>query len=445
MSQAINITTLSGVRLDVYPTATIEENMGGISLLSLADRTATYTNSFKLPRTPTNESVFAFASQPTRNNRPSIDVIITKGLFQRKAVLKVTEFDNDYSCSVSYDTENVIKILSETAIEGLIEDNKIISTTNNYLDALEKACVNTRNDGTLFYSVNYGHVIDYNNCSISALSFLTLFSSYSGIIFDGDLLTDIDFLKTHIFIKGWRIEYIQYPFPGKIIQVTNATPQTPASFCSDILKALCQMFFVDVSINNKTITLDLISNKINNIGIPLEGFEFNKKLYSGYSFTNDILYETQDPLLKDIGSDRIIAEGIGNKELFKIKSYIPNYYDTVDIFGYDVNSNTDKTIIMSLSDAITTKITLSGYTYSAVTSREASILSMSGFYSNILNSIFTDPIILEATRNIDPLISTQIMTNRVINSVQLGGRYWVDAMAYNLTTGQSKLTLIKLP
>ena len=108
----LEIRTISGTRLDVYPTATIEVNMGGISLLNLQDRTATYTNSFKLPRTPTNESVFEFASQPTRNNRPVIDVIITKGLVQRLAVLKVIEFEKDYKCSVSY-TDILIQ-LNET-------------------------------------------------------------------------------------------------------------------------------------------------------------------------------------------------------------------------------------------------------------------------------------------------------------------------------------------
>ena len=86
MQQAIDIRRASdGRRFDVYPNETIEVNMGGISLLKLADRTVSYTNSFKLPRTPNNEQIFEFASQPTRNNRPSIEVVITKGLFQKTA------------------------------------------------------------------------------------------------------------------------------------------------------------------------------------------------------------------------------------------------------------------------------------------------------------------------------------------------------------------------
>ena len=114
MSQPISIYTTDGVRLDVLPEATIEVNMGGISLLDLSSRTATYTNSFSLPRTPINESVFEFASQPTRNNRPVINVLITKGLFQRNAVLKVLEFGSESKSSVSYDI-------------GFISDSKNVS------------------------------------------------------------------------------------------------------------------------------------------------------------------------------------------------------------------------------------------------------------------------------------------------------------------------------
>jgi len=68
----------------------------------------------------------------------------------------------------------------------------------------------------------------------------------------------------------------------------------------------------------------------------------------------------------------------------------------------------------------------------------------SGIYSGVLNSILQNPIILDATKWLDPFTANQIMESRIINSVQLGGRYWVDSMAYNITTGQSKMTLIKL-
>jgi hypothetical protein len=69
---------------------------------------------------------------------------------------------------------------------------------------------------------------------------------------------------------------------------------------------------------------------------------------------------------------------------------------------------------------------------------------MSGYYSTVLNPIFANPVILSATGYIDPLTSDTIMNDRVIKSVKLGGRYWVDDMKYNLTNGNSVLKLIKL-
>ena len=90
-------------------------------------------------------------------------------------------------------------------------------------------------------------------------------------------------------------------------------------------------------------------------------------------------------------------------------------------------------------------INMFSQTFTNVSVKRAAILSLSGFYSNILNPIFANPVIIEASRYIDPITADTIMNNRVITSVQLGGRYWVDQFAYNLTTGQSKLTLIKLP
>jgi hypothetical protein len=69
---------------------------------------------------------------------------------------------------------------------------------------------------------------------------------------------------------------------------------------------------------------------------------------------------------------------------------------------------------------------------------------MSGVYSTVLNSIFANPVIIEAAKWFDPLTANSVMTQRIIISVQLGGRYLVDTMAYDLQSGNSKMKLIKL-
>ena len=142
----------------------------------------------------------------------------------------------------------------------------------------------------------------------------------------------------------------------------------------------------------------------------------------------------------------MIADGDGQKVLFEIDSFIPKAFGSpVSLYNTTDDDALSNTIIMSTAGATTNLLTFDGVNYDNVTSYRAAPLTMSGFYSTPLNTIFSNPVILEAERYIDPLTADQIMNTRVINSVQLGGRYWVDTMAYNLTTGNSKMTLIKLP
>ena len=74
ISQDIDIRTIDGVKVDMLAGETVEVVMGGFSLLDLSLRSANYTTSFELPRTPANESIFEFASETTRYNRPNIPI-----------------------------------------------------------------------------------------------------------------------------------------------------------------------------------------------------------------------------------------------------------------------------------------------------------------------------------------------------------------------------------
>ena len=75
---------------------------------------------------------------------------------------------------------------------------------------------------------------------------------------------------------------------------------------------------------------------------------------------------------------------------------------------------------------------------------DMAMVTLSGVYSTILNPILTQPIILEVTCILNSLTANDIINTRVIKSLQLGGRYWVDSMAHDLTTGNTKMKLIKL-
>lgn len=448
MSQPINITTLSGVRLDVNPSATIEVNMGGISLLNLQDRTATYTNSFSLPRTPTNEAVFEFASQPTRNNKPSINVWISKGLFQRSAVLKVLKFDNDYKCSISYDDTNVFQNISNYNFYDLQVEDEIVSyvpapySDKDILTEIYKF----RTNFAPFAVVVYNHRVtdgtpNDNSTAYSALGFLSKLEDIFGVSIVGDVLSDTYFQKSFIFNKFIGIEY-----EGITNTIySRSIPRTKDIItCGEILKTLSNIFFFDIKISNNTITLNRIN--INETPILLEGFKYNKQIQSPYNLNNRIVYNVDSREDKLFGSDNIVSAGANDKEILKINSFIPVYYDTT-YFGYDTSDKDalSKLIIMGSNGYTSNTVKSKDTSYtSAIQSHVAYPLDMNGYYSNILNPIFANPVILEADKWLDPFTANQIMESRIINSVQLGGRYWVDTMAYNLTTGQSKMTLIKI-
>lgn len=443
MSQPINITTLSGVRLDVNPSATIELNMGGMSLLSLEDRVASYTNSFTLPRTPTNEREFAFISQPTRNNKAIMDVYITKGLLQKRAKLTVTEFDKTYKCSISYDYNGLYEILKNTPLT-FHDFEDIAYNFDTIGEAIDEICsgdlgllpVQCMLTNTTIINSSFEKTY---NVGFYLPRLFELLAQYLNVTVEGTLFDDPFFQKTILLNPLYGITVND----GAVKLVTVSKIGESKVMMSAAIKAICQVFMSDAQIINGKIMLNKID--VNGTAINLEGFEFNKKVYSGYALTNNILYSC-DGDDKFFGSDTFLADGVGDKNVITIAANIPK----TDSIGYITNV---EAIIQKLnlfySDATDyshvkyyNSAGVEGYEYAYMD--VASILSMSGIYSGTLNSILQNPIILDATKWLDPFTANQVMESRIINSVQLGGRYWVDSMAYNITTGQSKMTLIKL-
>jgi hypothetical protein len=452
MLNPINIITESGIRLDVSPTATIEVNMGGISLLDLSSRTATYTNSFDLPRTPTNESVFEFASQPTRNNRPSINVWITKGLFQRKAKLKVKSFEDSYKCSLSYDTEDVIGITKTFLVKNLFPATYLINAfdpsnpepTNN--DMVSFICGEPAT-ARFFVPITFGHASAVAGVAcIKVADILDIFSTASGITFSGDILSDADFLNTVYFEKAITFEKSYNVDHWEINQI-NTNLMSDNKSIADILKVLAQIYAFDIIVSESNIELKQLSDLLLNTATNIETIQGSKDLYSGYANVNNIVYKTNGTISKLFGSDFITdGSGEGQKNIVEINSFIPIFYNGT-LSGYDLQSDDamKEIVFMQILTPVTTTMTFDGTTFDTISNNPIAPLSMSGFYSGILNPIFANPVILKASGFIDPLTANTIMTDRIINSVRLGGRYWVEPMAYNFTTGQTALTLIKIP
>jgi hypothetical protein len=457
MQQAIDIRRASdGRRFDVYPTETIEINMGGISLLNLADRPTTYTNSFKLPRTENNEQIFEFASQPTRNNRPSIEVIITKGLFQRTAVLKVKEFDDDYKCEVSYDSRDFIKKLEAIDfLHGICGEGEEIDTalTDTASEIVKGQSVTTwRNDGLPFVVVTYPHSLARqidNSIVISCQGFLTRVSNITGFTISGTLTTDPDFLKSFIFNKDIGIDFDQTT-GHSLVRYKSLIGDIVSA--KDVMKALCQLFFADIyQISENHIEINKLSIANRQV-INIETLNYQKEISTSLVNANYIVYDTDKKIDSLFNSDFFTVNGtVGKKDILKINSFIPQYFNDESIYntdGYDTASDDalKKVMIMSYTVYRNNFIQF-GYEsgdYLNILSANAAPLALDQIYSSILNPIFANPVLLSANGTIDPLTADTIMNQRIINSVKLGGKYWVDEMKYNLTTGKAVLKLIKL-
>ena len=440
MPQAINIYTTTGQRIDVMPNTTIEINMGGISLLNLQDRTATYSNSFTLPRTPNNEQIFAFASQPTRNNRPEIEVIIQKGLFSKNARLKVLSFEGDYKVSISYDKISIIDILKTKTVKDILRtvnfgtfanDGAFITAMVNGISGYRYLSESRRmipsdfiNEGQIFYSIN---------------AILLRITEIYNITFSGYPIGDSIYNLSYYPMKG---SYTTKNLVNGNYSVVADSDDTV--FLIDIIKEIAYIFCCDVKIEDNEIKFTRLSSIMQSAPINIEGFKYSKELYSNLANINKITYTlSKDILNQDFASDNFTSSGVGVGTVLQLKTYIPKSISTGYVFTGDSDSRKAPTVLYAKYIDRPINVTWKNTTVTVPNHREVSFIQLSE-YSNILAPIFANPVILDASGYIDPLKANQIMTTRIINSVQLGGRYWVDSMAYDLVSGNSKLKLIKL-
>lgn len=467
MQSDINIRTLTGDRIDISPNTSVELNMGGVSLLSLEDRPIGYTNSFRLPRTPMNDNVFEFACLPNRSNRPKVDVIIESGAFQERARLVVMGGDNSgYDVSVSYRSLDVIEEFKALNVYYLPVDGYQLvsygSTPPTQDDYIADMC-NPSN--SYFYPVFRNHYFKHepfqpNNCAMSLTELFSRVAITTGYSFSGTLFSNSYFQNAFIVLRSLRLE-VNYVSGIYWLRVRNASISSQLFF-SDVLKSICQIFFCDMKINGNNIIIDNV--KTSGTVIDIDGFDsIDKMIYTGFGLRNYIRYDVVDKSLNpNQGGDYFVADGIGDKEVFKMKAKLPKYYSFGDpartvlttilssmLGGYDDAediANTD--IVIMSSRPVSSHVSYDGIdTVLVPDAPEANILGMYGIYSTPLTPVFHPtagrPSIVKVRKTLTQLDARWIMNYRLILSRELGGTFFVDSMAYNLSNGNTVLTLIK--
>ena len=211
ISQDIEIRTVDGRKFDMLAGETVEMVMGGFSLLDLSLRSASYTTAFKLPRTPTNESILEFASETTRYNRPKIDVYFRAGTTDKRGVLKVISFNKYYSVSISF--TDFKDAMSGYELNDIVAD--IVNPVFVGVDYQQTPdLIATSNKYTLFhsyYSPETNPVLLNMGIFINQGEIISMICTKAGYtaVFDAGVNLTTKFL----FCRDWYYEIIQ-PISG---------------------------------------------------------------------------------------------------------------------------------------------------------------------------------------------------------------------------------------
>lgn len=465
MSSAINITTLSGVRLDLFPDATLEDNMAGISLLNLSTRYQAYSEDYEMPKTPTNDAELGYASHPTRSNIPEVDVYVTTGQLQRKGVLRAVSFSDRYQCTISYSDISTLKLLKITPLSSIYDfvypgGAEIPFVTEFAGDGL---------DGwyTLSFGVNANNSLDNKvpdllnqNCNNIGLKLSALFEKIQdalSVTFAGDLITDAVFLEGVLQLSGSWLDVVDTG--GGALDITLMGNESQIML-SEILKEICFLFRSTISIENNIITMNKLT--MPTTGITIEGWKSEKQISPQYGAVNRINYTLNEQYtnLNEFG-DSFDSNGADNRVVVQMKSYLPysmiirivadaysaslpgtppeylRYFYLKDdkkmgsaiCIGTRLQTNNGPVKLTNIIENIPR------YLFQAI--------DIANVYSDIIGSVMAEPIILQAEKYISTVEASAIQTNRLITSVQLGGTYWVDEMRYNRTTGKAIVKLIK--
>lgn len=439
MSQTIDIRTLAGVKIDTFENETIEVVMGGFSLLTLDQRSTSYSNEFQLPRTPNNETIFAFISQPTRNNKVVIDVIITCGLFQRVAKLTVLTFGTTYGVSVSY--SGFIEAIRGVLINDLINDisQPLYNLTGDYNDAADY--LSYQNTYPLFHSYSGGTYLKDQGAYINLQTLIEkicLKKSYTA-----EFEVGLDFTYHSMFLRDWYYKFTTSGFDTAINLEFNTLTQYKS--ISQTLKDVCALLaiYFDVNENTKVVSFKKITTTLAAEPTDIETLKItNKQIYSGYNLENKINYTTGEGILSNTKGGSFDGDGTSKSEVLKLNAVIPkNTSGKPDLIGL-----TDIVIAWSSStpEIVNYTVEVDSSPYSA--DFQVPVLDfedLSTRYS-FLSDIFTAPVILDVDGYVDTLKANSIMQNKMIRSVALGGTFYVEAMNYNLNTGKTVMKLIKI-
>ena len=439
ISQDIEIRTIAGVKFDMMVGETVEVVMGGFSLLDLSLRSADYSTSFKLPRTPVNEGILEFASETTRYNRPNVAVYVRFGTKDMLGYMKVISFSNVYSVTITF--TDFIKNMSGYTLNDIVADivNPIYTNTTDLQPITNELC-----DGATYTMFHH-----YSEDEFPAIMKRGIFINQAKVIdmicvkagYTSSIDAGIDLSKVFLFCRDWYYEI-------KIVSANNyeinikPTAEHQYKSISVLLKQICLLNGIYFTVNEltKIISFYSISALLENTPITIETLQLTEKqYYTGHGLKNNINYAVGDGILSTTKNAVFYSDGTTTKEALELEMLIPSKvdgnYSLVDVTDLVSASREGTASMIEYYDVST------GYLVFATEWLE--MPDLAPVYS-FMTTVFAETNVIKAKGYINSLDVENIMQKRIIRSVGLGGIYFVETLNYNINTGNSVLTLIKL-
>ena len=439
ISQDIEIRTIDGVKFDMMVGETVETVMGGFSLLDLSLRSADYTTSFTLPRTPVNEGILEFASETTRYNRPNVAVYIRFGSKDMLGYLKVLSFDTTYSVALTF--SDFIKNMSGYTLNDIVADivNPIYTSTVSLQAITNDLCNGATYTMFHHYSADEFPVISGRGIFINHAKVIDMICVKAG--YTSSIDNGVDLSKVFLFCRDWYFDIRVVSSGNYAIDIKSGTEKQYKSI-SVLLKQICLLNGIYFTVDEATriVYFHSISALLENAPIPIETLKFTEKqMYTGHGLKNNINYAVGDGILSTTKNAVFYADGTSTKEVLELEFLIPSKVDNKHSL-YDVTE-----LVSASRDG--TKTMIQYYApatgYLQFTTEWLIVPDLAPVYA-FMSDVFAETSVVTAEGYIGSLDIENIMQKRIIRSVGLGGTYFVETLNYNINTGNSVLTLIKL-
>lgn len=438
ISQDIEIRTVDGRKFDMLAGETVEMVMGGFSLLDLSLRSASYTTAFKLPRTPANESILEFASETTRYNRPKIDVYFRAGTTDKRGVLKVISFNKYYSVSISF--TDFKDAMSGYELNDIVADIVNPVFTNDPNTLINQLC--TSNLYTVFHSYSENTQIYLSEMGVyinqgEIISMICTKAGYTAVFDAGVNLT-----TKFLFCRDWYYEIdSNVGYPPFNINIKKTTDNQYKSI-SELLKQLCLAngIYFTADEQKKEVTFQKIETVLASTPINIETLTLQtKQHYTGHGRNNTIKYSVGDGISSFTKYATFTADGATSKEVLQLEILIPS-----KVAGVHNLADVTELVIASREGAKSDVWYYYGYGGAILFNTEyLTTPDLAPVYA-FMQTVFADTFIITVEGYINSLQIESVMSGRVIRSVALGGTYFVETLNYNINTGKTVATLIKL-